>query len=100
MKDYCPFLIIQFVGITQRELEVLKEDYTQAELLVKNINKQNPKPVFDYRYETDKILSIEETCSNSPMDAKLAHLCCHIGSFSYCGNGQYSLIKTQNNITN
>ncbi len=33
---------MQLVGITQRELEVLKEDYTQAGLLCENMKKDNP----------------------------------------------------------
>lgn len=33
---------IQLVGITQRELEVLKEDYTQVEILINNMKKDNP----------------------------------------------------------
>ena len=33
---------MQLVGITQRELEILKEDYTQAGLLYENMRKDNP----------------------------------------------------------
>ena len=40
---------IQLVGITQQELEVLKEDYTKAEVLVKNMKKDNPYLVTDMK---------------------------------------------------
>ncbi|SFI90129.1 MULTISPECIES: suppressor of fused domain protein [unclassified Bacillus (in: firmicutes)] len=40
---------IQLVGITQQELEVLKEDYTQAEVLVKNMKKDNPYLITDMK---------------------------------------------------
>lgn len=33
---------IQLVGITQQELEVLKEDYTQVEIFINNMKKDNP----------------------------------------------------------
>ncbi|ENQ3108391.1 Suppressor of fused protein (SUFU) [Bacillus sp. 491mf] len=40
---------MQLVGITQQELEVLKEDYTKAEILVKNMKKDNPYLITDMK---------------------------------------------------
>ncbi|WP_371367113.1 hypothetical protein SRRS_12050 [Sporomusa rhizae] len=40
---------MQFVGITQRELEVLKEDHTQASVLYENMKKDNPYLVTDMK---------------------------------------------------
>lgn len=38
---------IQFVGITQRELELLKEDSNQLEFLIDNMKKDNPFLITD-----------------------------------------------------
>jgi hypothetical protein len=40
---------LQLVGITQRELEVLKQDYTQAPKLVENMKRENPNLVTDMK---------------------------------------------------
>lgn len=40
---------IQLVGITQRELEILKEDRTKAVILVENMKKDNPYLATDMR---------------------------------------------------
>jgi hypothetical protein len=40
---------IQLVGITQRELEVLKEDRNKAEILVENMKKDNPYLITDMK---------------------------------------------------
>lgn len=40
---------LQLVGITQRELELLKEDYTQAPKLVENMKRENPNLVTDMK---------------------------------------------------
>lgn len=40
---------MQLVGITQRELEVLKEDHTQAGVLVENMKKDNPYLITDMK---------------------------------------------------
>lgn len=40
---------IQLVGITQRELEVLKEDHTQAKNLIENMKKDNPYLITDMK---------------------------------------------------
>lgn len=40
---------MQLVGITQRELEILKEDYTQAGLLYENMRKDNPHLATDMK---------------------------------------------------
>jgi hypothetical protein len=40
---------MQLVGITQRELEVLKEDHTQASVLYENMKKDNPYLVTDMK---------------------------------------------------
>ncbi|EGD46157.1 Suppressor of fused domain [Ruminiclostridium papyrosolvens DSM 2782] len=42
---------MQLVGITQRELEVLKEDHAQAGVLVENMKKENPYLVTDMKRE-------------------------------------------------
>lgn len=38
---------LQLVGITQHELEMLREDSTQTNLLVENMEKDNPYLVTD-----------------------------------------------------
>lgn len=40
---------IQLVGITQRELEVLKENHNQAQIFVENMKKDNPYLVTDMK---------------------------------------------------
>jgi len=40
---------MQFVGITQRELEVLKENCAQAEVLMENMRKDNPYLITDMK---------------------------------------------------
>jgi len=40
---------LQLIGITQRELNVLKEDYTQVSKFVENMKRENPNLVTDMK---------------------------------------------------
>ena len=40
---------MQLVGITQRELEVIKEDHTQAAVLYERMKKDNPYMITDMK---------------------------------------------------